>query len=133
MGLNFEQYKEQRLTTFKEENNRFMRKLRRVLLTSLIIPIAIGVDIFLVISPQSILSLITIIIWSLILIIWLILLFKEQPSYKEYIVYYFWMGKNFLDKYKKDGATNEDRKKALYYFSKVLLGIFITCLRKIEK
>jgi len=116
MGLNFEQYKAQRLTVFKEKNNRFVIKLRRILLTSLIVPVVINLDIVFLKSPNSILSIIAITVYSFIFGYWLALSLKEQPSYKEYLVYYFWMGKNFLDRYEKEGASNEDRKKALYYF-----------------
>jgi len=119
MTLNFDQYKEQKLTEYKEKNNRFLKKLRNILLTSFIVPTIIYLDILLLKSPGSSFSILIVSIYSFFVSYWVVKISNKRTTFKENLLYYIWNCQNFLDKYIKEGGSNEDRKKSLFYFQRL--------------
>ena len=103
---------------FKRRVNDFNRKLRYASLIFIIVFITFFLDGEFY-PPPGIILFIVVLVCATIFVALVLKLEKNQPSFTEYLLYYFWMGNNYLNKYENEGALNKDLKEAISYFKKL--------------
>ena len=118
ISLDPNKYMLKNVADFKRRANDFNRNLRYAALIYILLFITIYID-SVVYPPQTYATPGIAGICSLIFIILALKLSKKKPSFKEYLLYYFWMGKDYLDKYHNKGASDKDLKNAISFFKKL--------------
>lgn len=106
------------VSDFKRRVNDFNRNLRYASSVFIIAFIAIFLD-GVVFPPLSYIYLVVVLVCTTIFVALASILKKNQPSFTEYLLYYFWMGNNYLDKYENKGASDKDLKDAISFFKKL--------------
>jgi len=126
MQLKSEEYMLKNAPEFKQKLKKFYDKLRNLAVSILLIPLLYILSIY-VFPDNKIASTIILFLLMAYIIIFLILadrISKVRPSFKEYVLYYFWQGKYFLNKYENEGASEKNITTSLSYFKKLELKLF---------
>ena len=121
-----DEYMRENTPKFKEKSRKFYTRLRNLASTIPIILILYILTFYL--SPinhyVTPIALLILVIYILSVIVVFNKISKERPSFKEYVLYYFWQGKYYLDRYLKDNSSEEDIKNSLKFFNKLQNVLF---------
>lgn len=121
-----DKYMQETTPKFKEKSRRYYTKSRNLALTILIIPLLYVLTVYFSPLNNYITPIALIILFAYVLgfIFLLSKIVKEKPSFKEYVLYYFWQGKYYLNKYSQEGASEQDIKSSLKFFKKLQTVLF---------